>query len=180
MPLRFSLHWDGATPYTVLVSIYAEDGTVAVSHGGVEIGQGINTKVSLSLSLRHFSFPSSLSPLSLSLSLSHSHSHSLSLPPSLSPSLPPFHSFSYLLQVAQVAAKTLGIPLEMVRVKSSMTLTNPNGQTTGGSTTSELNCLVSPLRHYVMIMSFKLMCVCMLVGYNSGLSGVEPANPTNP
>ena len=48
MPLRFSLHWDGATPYTVLVSIYAEDGTVAVSHGGVEIGQGINTKVSLS------------------------------------------------------------------------------------------------------------------------------------
>ena len=39
--------WIGATPYTVLVSIYAEDGTVAVSHGGVEIGQGINTKVCL-------------------------------------------------------------------------------------------------------------------------------------
>ena len=51
MPLRFSVHWDGATPYTVLVSIYAEDGTVAVSHGGVEIGQGINTKVNHSLSL---------------------------------------------------------------------------------------------------------------------------------
>ena len=45
MPIRFSLHWDGASPYTILVSIYAEDGTVAVSHGGVEIGQGINTKV---------------------------------------------------------------------------------------------------------------------------------------
>ena len=45
MPVRFGLQWDGATPYTVFVSIYAEDGTVAVSHGGVEIGQGINTKV---------------------------------------------------------------------------------------------------------------------------------------
>ena len=79
MPLRFSLHWDGATPYTVLVSIYAEDGTVAVSHGGVEIGQGINTKVFLSL-LFLFLF------LSLSHSLSVS-SLSLSLPslPSLCP-----------------------------------------------------------------------------------------------
>ena len=45
MPVRFGLHWEGAAPYTVFVSIYAEDGTVAVSHGGVEIGQGINTKV---------------------------------------------------------------------------------------------------------------------------------------
>ena len=47
------------------------------------------------------------------------------------------------MQVAQVAAKTLGIPLEMVKGKPSNTLTNPNGQTTGGSTTSEMNCLVS-------------------------------------
>ena len=44
-PIRFSLSWPEAVPYTILVSIYAEDGTVAVSHGGVEIGQGINTKV---------------------------------------------------------------------------------------------------------------------------------------
>ena len=150
MPLRFSLHWDGATPYTVLVSIYAEDGTVAVSHGGVEIGQGINTKVSLPPSLSFsFFFSSSLSSfLSLSLSLS------LCFPLfSLSPLSRSFH---YLLQVAQVAAKTLGIPLEMVKIKSSMTLTNPNGQTTGGSITSELNCLVSPLHHYIMMMSFKV------------------------
>lgn len=56
MPLRFSLHWDVSVPCTVLISIYAEDGTVAVSHGGVEIGQGINTKVSLSLFLTLFLF----------------------------------------------------------------------------------------------------------------------------
>lgn len=72
MPLRFSLDWDVGVPCTILVSIYAEDGTVAISHGGVEIGQGINTKVSRSPS-------SHTPPLSLSFSpplppLSHSHS----------------------------------------------------------------------------------------------------------
>ncbi len=44
MPLRFGIEWNG-NPYTVLVSIYAKDGTVAIAHGGVEIGQGINIKV---------------------------------------------------------------------------------------------------------------------------------------
>ena len=72
MPLRFSLDWDVGVPCTILVSIYAEDGTVAISHGGVEIGQGINTKVSLS--------PSSHTP-PLSLFLAPA-------PPSLSLSLP--------------------------------------------------------------------------------------------
>ena len=54
-----------------------------------------------------------------------------------------YQSLFRSLQVAQVAAKTLGIPIEMIKVKPSMTLTNPNGITTGGSITSELNCFVS-------------------------------------
>lgn len=43
VPLRWGTLWTG--PYTVYVSIYYVDGTVAITHGGVEVGQGINTKV---------------------------------------------------------------------------------------------------------------------------------------
>lgn len=45
-PLRFGLQWLGMYT-TVLISVFATDGTIAVTHGGIEIGQGINTKVSL-------------------------------------------------------------------------------------------------------------------------------------
>ena len=48
MPIRFGIAWDGL-PYTVLVSIYFNDGTVAIAHGGVEMGQGINIKVHYSM-----------------------------------------------------------------------------------------------------------------------------------
>ncbi|XP_052896949.1 xanthine dehydrogenase/oxidase-like [Anopheles moucheti] len=68
------------------VSIYAKDGTVSISHGGVEVGQGINTKA------------------------------------------------------AQVAAFTLGIPLEKISVKPTTSMTSPNNGMTGGSMTSEAVC----------------------------------------
>lgn len=43
IPMQYEQEHFGALP--AFVSIYHEDGTVAVAHGGVEIGQGINTKV---------------------------------------------------------------------------------------------------------------------------------------
>ena len=88
VPLKFHLSMTGVL-YPVLVSVYVEDGTVAISHGGVEIGQGINTKV------------------------------------------------------AQVAAMTLGISLDMINLKPCSTITSPNTAPTGGSTTSEFICMVS-------------------------------------
>ncbi|XP_008544021.1 uncharacterized protein LOC103568824 isoform X1 [Microplitis demolitor] len=69
--------------FHALVSIYARDGTVAITHGGIEMGQGIHTKV------------------------------------------------------AQAAAYTLGIDLEMVNVKPSNNITAPNNTVTGGSVGSE-------------------------------------------
>lgn len=44
VPLKYALVYAGN--FSALVSIYAADGTVAVAHGGIECGQGINTKVS--------------------------------------------------------------------------------------------------------------------------------------
>jgi xanthine dehydrogenase/oxidase len=44
VPLKYGLKYIGC--FSALVSIYAVDGTVAVAHGGIECGQGINTKVS--------------------------------------------------------------------------------------------------------------------------------------
>jgi xanthine dehydrogenase/oxidase len=46
MPMRYPQHYpDFAIRFPVFISVYHADGTVAVSHGGIEMGQGINTKV---------------------------------------------------------------------------------------------------------------------------------------
>lgn len=85
--MQYPLHYLGNFP--AYVAIYHSDGTVVVSHGGIECGQGLNTKV------------------------------------------------------AQVAAHTLGIPLELVSVKASNNVIAANAFVTGGSVASESVCYVS-------------------------------------
>ncbi|XP_036145981.1 xanthine dehydrogenase/oxidase [Monomorium pharaonis] len=69
--------------FNAMVSVCARDGTVCVTHGGIECGQGINTKV------------------------------------------------------AQVAAYTLGIDLELISVKPSNNIIMPNNYATEASITSD-------------------------------------------
>lgn len=66
------------------------------------------------------------------------------------------------MQVVQVVAKTLGVPLDLVKVKPSNVLTGPNNFMTAGSVTSELNCLVSGEQHetnYRVIINFILCSI---------------------
>lgn len=44
VPVRY-LHSYFGNKFHILISVYSGDGTVSVSHGGIEMGQGINTKV---------------------------------------------------------------------------------------------------------------------------------------
>jgi len=53
--LKWGVQWEDEGFYNVMISIYAGDGSVAVTHGGVEIGQGINTKVIIDLAC-HYQF----------------------------------------------------------------------------------------------------------------------------
>ena len=46
VPMRFPVEWTGGN-YNCLIAIYHQGGTIAVTHGGIELGQGINTKVKL-------------------------------------------------------------------------------------------------------------------------------------
>lgn len=46
MPLKYDHNYNNFN-FSALVSIYYADGTVAISHGGIEMGQGIHTRVSI-------------------------------------------------------------------------------------------------------------------------------------
>ena len=85
VPIKYG-HQQFGTNYNVNISVYHDDGSVAVSHGGIEMGQGINTKV------------------------------------------------------AQIVAKELGVPLDIIRVKPTNNVSNPNAFFTAGSMGSEGNC----------------------------------------
>uniref|UniRef100_A0A1I8P4W1 Indole-3-acetaldehyde oxidase n=1 Tax=Stomoxys calcitrans TaxID=35570 RepID=A0A1I8P4W1_STOCA len=82
--MEYHVGYFGQFPATV--AIYHGDGTVIISHGGIEMGQGMNTKI------------------------------------------------------VQVAAHTLGIPMEMIRVEGSNTVNGANSMATGGSVGSEVVC----------------------------------------
>ena len=45
VPLRWGVSYDPGRRHTAYVAIFRKDGTVCITHGGVEIGQGIDTKV---------------------------------------------------------------------------------------------------------------------------------------
>ncbi|XP_049290771.1 uncharacterized protein LOC125767868 [Anopheles funestus] len=84
VPMRYPQYFVGSLH--ALVSIYHADGTVAITTGGIDMGQGVNTKVT------------------------------------------------------QVAARTLGIPISMIRVKAMANISSPNAIVSGGSMTSDAAC----------------------------------------
>lgn len=85
--IKYPLDYFGVIP--AYVAIYYGDGSVIVSHGGAECGQGINTKV------------------------------------------------------AQIAAYTLGIPLDLVKVKATDNQIGANSFWTAASTASDSACLAT-------------------------------------
>ena len=45
VPTKFGIPWTYGY-FNVFIAIYHADGTIAIEHGGIEVGQGINTRVS--------------------------------------------------------------------------------------------------------------------------------------
>ncbi|XP_049545877.1 uncharacterized protein LOC125957303 isoform X2 [Anopheles darlingi] len=84
VPMRYPQYFVGTLH--ALVSIYHADGTVAITTGGIDMGQGVHTKI------------------------------------------------------LQVAARTLCIPMSMIKVKGMANLTSPNAIVSGGSMTSDAAC----------------------------------------
>lgn len=87
VPMQWPMVYDAYV--SAFVAIFHGDGSVAVTHGGIEMGQGINTKV------------------------------------------------------AQVAAFTLGVPLNLVTVTPNNNIVTANSTFTAKSSTSEMACFVS-------------------------------------
>jgi len=56
VPMKFGISWLGGQ-YLVVVTIYNGDGSVSVAHGGIECGQGVNTKVTVLNSLLSINVP---------------------------------------------------------------------------------------------------------------------------
>lgn len=46
VPSCFNIGYEVTFRFGGLINIYSHDGTVAIAHGGIEMGQGLNTKVS--------------------------------------------------------------------------------------------------------------------------------------
>ena len=105
------------------VNIYASDGSVEVAIGGVELGQGINTKVA----------PHTRCACHIACHTSTGASQCLLLRGARID--PPSHRCHP--QVAAAVAFTLGVPLESVIVGTTATNKTPNNTSTGGSGTSE-------------------------------------------
>ncbi|CAH1401638.1 unnamed protein product [Nezara viridula] len=84
VPMNYPFDFWGS--FYGMVSIYGMDGSVAISHGAIEMGQGVNTKA------------------------------------------------------AQVAAHILGVELESISVKPTISVVSPNNSSTGGSLGSEAIC----------------------------------------
>ena len=98
LPMKYHLGYFGTSH--AFVSIYHGDGSVAVSIGSIEMGQGLNTKV------------------------------------------------------AQTAAHILSLPLDMISIKPTNTLTSANDVVTGGSMGSEVSCFVSISSCFIIISCF--------------------------
>ncbi|KAF2344071.1 Aldehyde oxidase/xanthine dehydrogenase molybdopterin binding, partial [Trinorchestia longiramus] len=83
-PLKYDFPFPPFLKYAAQVSIYEQDGSVAICHGGIEMGQGINTKA------------------------------------------------------AQVAAATLGVAMDLIKVKPTSSFTVANSTVTGASYGSDM------------------------------------------
>lgn len=100
----------------VYVAIHHGDGTVSVSHGGSEVGQGTPIiETNREKNFRNDSCPNSVFSCSSGI-----------------------HT-----KVVQTCARTLGIPIEMVTVHDTNTLISANATFCGGSITSEGACLAT-------------------------------------